>query len=99
MADISLAGLGSEHRSQIMLFLSSLKKKSDTAVALRRGISIFPCLTIVFIDIYNEYFCKMMWLSAISLDVFGTSERNAPKYTEILLYKYELYQTKHTCIV
>ena len=32
-------------------------------------------------------------------DVFGTSERNAPMYTEIFVYKYELYQTKHTCIV
>ena len=52
--------------------------------------SIFPCLTIVFIDIYN----KMMWISAISPDVFGTNERNAPMYTEIFLY--ELYQTKHT---
>ena len=31
----------------------------------------------IFIDIYNEYFCKRMWLSAISPDVFGTSERNA----------------------
>ena len=58
---------------------------SDTAVALRRGISIFSCLTIVFIDIYNEYFCKMMWLSAISPDVFGTSERKSPMYTEVFL--------------
>ena len=34
MADISLAGLGFERRSQIMLFPWSLKKKSGTAVAL-----------------------------------------------------------------
>ena len=40
MADISLAGLGSERPSQIMLFPSSLKKKSDTAVALRRSRSL-----------------------------------------------------------
>ena len=42
---------------------------------------------------------SVKWISAISPDVFGTSEPNAPMYTEILLYKYELYQTKHTCIV
>ena len=53
----------------------------------------------IFIDIYNLYFCKMMWLSAISPDVFGTSKRNAPMYTEIFLYKYALYSTKHICIV
>ena len=53
----------------------------------------------IFMDIYNEYFCKIMWLSAISPDVSGTTERDTPMYTEICLYKYELYQTKHTCIV
>ena len=25
--------------------------------------------TYIFINIYNEYFCKLMWLSAKSLDV------------------------------
>ena len=33
-------------------------KKSDTALALRRGLSIFPCITLVsFINVYDEYFC------------------------------------------
>ena len=34
MADICLAVLGSERRSQIMLFLGKVFLKSDTAVAL-----------------------------------------------------------------
>ena len=69
--------------AESQVLVKRISHDSDTAVALRRGISIFPCLTIVFIHIYNEYFCKMMWLSAISPDVFGSSERNAPMYTEI----------------
>jgi hypothetical protein len=32
--------------------------KSDSAVALRRNLSIIPCLTLVsFINVYDEYFC------------------------------------------
>ena len=40
-----------------------------------------------------------MWLSAKSLDVFGTTEHNAPIYTEIFRYQYELYRTNQTFIV
>ena len=83
MADNCIYFLSAVSDYCMVCFFRKDFKKSDTAVALRRGISIFPYLTIVFIDIYNEYFCKMMLLSAISLDVFGTSERNAPMYTEI----------------
>ena len=44
--------------------------KSDTAVALRRGISIILCITLVsYIKVYDDYFCKLMWLSAKSPDV------------------------------
>ena len=87
MADNFIYFLSAVSDYCMVCFFRKVFLKSDTAVALR-GISIFPCLTIVFIDIYNEYFCKMMWLSAISLDVFGTCERtcerNVPMYTEIV---------------
>ena len=68
-----------------MLFLKSVE--SNTAAALRRGISIFPCLTIVFSSTFIMSI-SVKCGSAISPDVFGTSERKAPMYTEILLYNY-----------
>ena len=41
-----------------------------TAVALRRGLSIIPCITLVsFINVYYEYLCKLIRLSAKSPDV------------------------------
>ena len=50
--------------------------KSDTAVALRRSISIILCIILVsFIKVYDEYFCKLMWLSENPPDVF---DNNAP---------------------
>ena len=59
LVDISLAGLGSERRSQIMLF-PKVKKKSDTVVALRRSLSLILRITLVsFINVYYEYFCKI----------------------------------------
>jgi hypothetical protein len=75
--------------------------KSDTAVALRRIGSKIPCITLVsLINVYYEYFCKVIWLSAKSPDVFGIIEHNVPMYTEIVLCKYELYQTKtYMCCV
>ena len=53
-----------------MLFPGKAFLKSDTAVALRRSVSIIPCIIVVsFINVYYEYFCKLMWLSAKSPDV------------------------------
>jgi hypothetical protein len=44
---------------------------SDTAVALRRSICLILCITLVaYIKVYDDYFCKLMWLSANSPDVF-----------------------------
>ena len=42
--------------------------------------------TCIFINIYDEYFCKLLWLSAKSPDVFGTTEHNVLMYTEIFTY-------------
>ena len=49
-----------------LCFSRKVSLKSDTAVALRRGVSKVPCITL---NIYNEYFCEFMWLSAITLHV------------------------------
>ena len=84
----------------MVCFFGKAFLKSDTAVALRRSVDEVPCIVVEsFINVYYEYFCELMWLSAISPDVFGTTECNAPMYTEIFENIYELYQTKHTCIV
>ena len=51
MGDIALSSLLSERCSQIIArfaFSVNLKKKSDTAVTLRRSISLIPCITLVF---------------------------------------------------
>ena len=73
MADFSLAGLGSECRTQIIAWCAFSVKiflKSDTAVALRRSLSKVPCIIVVsFINVYYEYFCELMWLSAKSTHV------------------------------
>ena len=78
--------LVSERRTQIIAWCAfSVKffKKSDTAVALRRSVSIILCIIVVsFINVYYEYFCKLMWLSAKSPDV-----------------NMNFIRTKHTCIV
>ena len=54
--------------------------KSDKAVALRRHNSCIFQQS--FSNVYYVYSCKLMWLSAKSTDVFGTTEHNAPMYTE-----------------
>ena len=63
----------SERRTQIIVWFAfsvSLKQKSDTAVALKRSISLILCITLVsYINVYDEYFCKLMWLSEKSLNV------------------------------
>ena len=52
---------------------------SDTAVALRRSLSLIVCLTLVsFINVYYEYFCNLMWLSALSPDVLEAFLNMAP---------------------
>ena len=52
----------------MVCFFRKVFLKSDTAVALRR--SKVPCIIVVsFINVYDEYFCKLMWLSAKSLHV------------------------------
>ena len=65
--------------------------KSVTAVALRRSLSIIPCITLVsFINVYDEYFCNLMWLSALSPDVClrqCISEHNTPISNEVLGHK------------
>jgi hypothetical protein len=54
----------------MVCFFGKAFLKSDTAVALRRSVSIIPCIIVVpFINVYYEYFCKLMWLSAKSPDV------------------------------
>ena len=54
----------------MVCFFSKAFLKSDTAVALRRSGSKIPCITVVsFKNVYYEYFCKLMWLSAKSTDV------------------------------
>ena len=69
--------------------------KSDTAVALRRILSVFVCLTLVsFINVYDEYFCNLMWLSALSPNVCLRQciyEHNAPISNEVFGHKDELY--------
>ena len=49
-----------------LCFFRKVFLKSNIAVALRRSLSNVPC---IFINIYNEYFCKLMWLSEKSLHV------------------------------
>ena len=64
--------LVSERRSQIIAWYGFcvVSLKSDTAVALRRRLSKVPCIIVVsFINVYYEYFCQFMWLSAKSLHV------------------------------
>ena len=73
MADICLGCFGlralySDY--SMMCFFRKAFLKSDTAVALRRILSKVPCITLVsFSNVYYEYFCKLMWLSAKSPDV------------------------------
>ena len=58
--------------------------KSDTAVALRRSISLILCITLVsYIKVYDDYFCKLMWLSANSPDVWGKTLLNITRQCKL----------------
>ena len=55
--------------SMVCFFLKAFLK-SDTVVALKRSISLILWMTLAsFINVYYEYFCKLMWLCANSRDV------------------------------
>ena len=73
MADICLGcfGLRALYSDYCMVcFFGKAILKSDTVVALRRSGSKMPHITLVsFSNVYYEYFCKLMWLSAKSPDV------------------------------
>ena len=73
MADICLGyfGLWAPYSDYCMVcFFRKNKNKSDTVVALRRSLSKVPCIIVVsFINVYYEYFCECMWLSAKSQHV------------------------------
>ena len=88
----------SEHCTQIIAwcaFSVKFKKKSNTAVALRRSGSKIPCIPLVsFSNVYYEYFRKLMWLSVV-LELLNITRQSK----QISGYKYELYRTKHKCIV
>ena len=54
----------------MVCFFRKVFFKSDPAVALRISISKVPCIIVVsFINVYYEYFCVLMWLSAKLLHV------------------------------
>jgi hypothetical protein len=48
------------------------------------------------LNVYYEYFCKLMWLSAKSLHVLDINIQNVH---DIFGYKYALHKTNQTCIV
>ena len=56
--------------NSIVCFCRKAFLKSDTAAGLTRSVSLILCITLVsFINVYDEYFCNLIWLSAISTDV------------------------------
>ena len=73
MADIyfSWFGLWAPYSDYCMVcFFRKVFLKSDTAVALRKSLSKSSMHnTWIFINIYNEHFSKLMWLSAKSQHV------------------------------
>jgi hypothetical protein len=90
MADIPLAGLGSERRSQIMLFPWSKKKIWHSGCIKEKSIFssvnntciLYQCLLWVFLQ--NHW---MFWNQNITA-------RNGANVTEIFGYKYAHYRTK-----
>ena len=76
--------------------------KSDTTLSLRRSLSKVPCITLVFSSTFMMSI-SVNWCGALQNHWMfwkqNITEHNAAMKTEIFGYKYELYRTKHTCIV
>ena len=61
----------------MVCFFCKVFLKSHTAVALSRSISLILWITLVsYIKVYDEYFCKLMLLSAKSLDVLEANMKS-----------------------
>ena len=99
MADICMArfvvwALSSDYC--MVCFFGKAFLKSDTAVALRRSVSIIPCIIVVyFINVYYEYFRKLMWLSAKSPDVLEL--QNITRQCKLRFFVLELQNITRQC--
>ena len=97
MAGIFLAALLSKGCTQIIAWFAFSVKFFWNVVALRRSVSIIPCIIVLsFVNIYYEYFCKLMWLSEKSLDVLELLNITRQCKIRFLDIKYELLH--NTCM-
>jgi hypothetical protein len=70
-----------------MCFLRKVILKSDKAVASRSSLFIILSITVVnFINIYDEYFCKLMCTFIRSFGGNTFSEHHAPMYNSVFGY-------------
>ena len=79
-----------------LCFFRKVFKKSDTAFALRRSLSKVTCIIVVSINVYYEYFCQLMGLSAKSphvLELLNITRQCKIRFLDLNIHFIE--QIKH----